>query len=76
MRKIQKYNFSKVNVRPEVKQEIEVLAALQQRPIYELVGEMLEAWKTAHNLAGVACKSIHASKSCDTVPLAVMEEPA
>lgn len=76
MSKEKKYNFSKVNVRPEVKQEIEVLAALQQRPIYDLVGEMLEAWKAAHNLAGVACKSIHASKPCDTVSLTGMEEPA
>ena len=76
MKRNQKYNFSKVNVRPEVKQEIEVLAALQQRPIYELVGEMLETWKAAHNLAEVTCKSIHASKSCGVVPFTGTEEPA
>jgi hypothetical protein len=76
VKKIRKYNFSKVNVRPEVKQEIEVLAALHQRPIYDLVGEMLETWKAAHNLAGVACKSINASKTCDTVSLTSVEEPA
>ena len=76
MIKTPKYNFSKVNVRPEVKQEIEVLAALQQRPIYDLVGEMLEVWKAAHNLAGVACESIRASNSCDIGPLAGVEESA
>ena len=76
MRKIRKYNFSKVNVRPEVKQEIEVLAALQQRPIYDLVGEMLEVWKTAHNLAGDSCESIRASSSLDIGQLAGVEEPA
>ncbi|MBN1454309.1 MAG: hypothetical protein JW963_25040 [Anaerolineales bacterium] len=75
MRKNRKYNFSKVNVRPEVKQEIEVLAALHQRPIYDLVGEMLEDWKIAHNLVGVSCESIRASKSRDIVPLAGVEEP-
>ena len=42
-----KYAFTKISVRPAVKREIDVFAAMQQRPVYELVGEMLEAWKAA-----------------------------
>jgi len=40
-----KYDFAKVSVRPATKREIDVLAAMRQRPVYELVAEMLEVWK-------------------------------
>jgi hypothetical protein len=40
-----KYDFAKVSVRPATKREIDVLAAMHQQPVYEIVAEMLEAWK-------------------------------
>jgi len=45
MTKSQKYDFAKVSVRPEVKREIDILSAMQQRPVYELVAEMLANYK-------------------------------
>ena len=42
------YNFAKISVRPPTKREIDVLAAMQQRPVYELVAEMVAAWKAAN----------------------------
>ena len=45
--KVQKYDFAKISVRPEVKREIDVIAAMNQRPVYELVAEMLHTYKAA-----------------------------
>lgn len=43
---IKKYeNFARVAVRPEVKREIDVLAAMSQRPVYELVADMVANYK-------------------------------
>lgn len=38
-------NWAKVNVKPEVKREIDVLAAMSQRPVYELVADMVANYK-------------------------------
>ncbi len=40
-----KYDFAKVSARPATKREIDVLAAMRQRKVYEIVAEMLETWK-------------------------------
>jgi len=46
MDKIKKYeNFARVAVRPEIKREIDILAATAQRPVYELVAEMVNNYK-------------------------------
>jgi len=40
-----KYDFAKVSARPATKREIDVLAAMRQRKVYEIVAEMLDTWK-------------------------------
>ncbi len=42
---MQKTNWAKVNIKPEVKREIDILAATAQRPVYELVAEMVNNYK-------------------------------
>lgn len=39
--------FEKVAVKPEVRREINMLAASENRPIYTVVEEMLETYKAA-----------------------------
>jgi hypothetical protein len=40
-----KPSFLKVAVNPEVKREIDIIAASEQRPVYAVVSDMLEIYK-------------------------------
>jgi hypothetical protein len=44
------YNFTKLSVRPDVKREIDIIAASTQRPVYDVVGEMLASWKRENQI--------------------------
>jgi hypothetical protein len=48
--KTKKYDFAKLSVRPQTKREIDIMAAMQQRHVYEIVDEMLNSWKAASAL--------------------------
>lgn len=41
----EKPQFLKVAVNPEVKREIDIIAASEQRPVYAVVSDMLEIYK-------------------------------
>lgn len=40
-----KAEFSKISIRPDIKREIDIIAAREQRPVYSVVSDMLEVYK-------------------------------
>lgn len=43
----EKATFEKVAVKPEVRREINILSAMQGKPVYKIVEEMLAVYKAA-----------------------------
>lgn len=58
-----KKGFVKVAVRPEVKRAIDILAAEKQRPVYELVAEMLANYKL------ISVSSLPHPVDAETIPV-------
>ncbi len=54
---VEKPNFLKVAVNPDVKREIDIIAASEQRPVYAVVSDMLEIYKATSAKAKKMTKS-------------------
>lgn len=52
-----KSQFLKMAVKPDVKREIEIIAASEQRPIYDVVSDMLEIYKATTSKAKKAARA-------------------
>jgi len=64
MPKPEKTEFIRMNVKTDVKREIDIIAAAEQRPVYDVVADMLKIYK------GVTLK---ARKNLKNKPVTVAE---